>query len=266
MNPPATVPIGLDEPSVTLAQVVAHADGESSQVLAQARQDRESARRALAEAEEAVTAAEGAARRQLETTVGAWCEAEAQRGVDTLDRAAAVTIAAELEEVSSNREVVLDTIHPSLHGEISQAFDRRIAELETRAQDHRSLGDDAEPPGPVVVGAAWVREDPPAIGVVVLDLGVDGLMDGVREALAGVVARQGGGEVQAVDGLSRASYLVADVESATIGSAEVARILGEQIDERVRGAEGWPIVARALVQPLQGAAARAVSETLPPRG
>jgi hypothetical protein len=261
VNQSATVPEEVGAQSASLAEIVGSAHAETAQSLAERREARDRLQRELAAAEAAVAEAEEAGRRRLETTVRAWCAVQAGRSAEALDRAAAWSIAAELEEIRRNRDVVLDTIHPSLHGEISQTFDRRIAELEERASAHQSVGEDAAPPEPVVVGAVWVLEDPPAVGAVMLGLGAADLDAAARAAFSDLV----GGEVRTGNGTTGATLLTADVEPGTVDAADAARVLSRRISELMAATEGWPPALQALVQHLEGDAARAIATVVPPR-
>lgn len=254
-------------PPARLAEVVSAAGEGSARALGDARAARDRLRRELEAAEAAVLAAEVEARRKLEASVRDWCAAQARQSAEALDRAHAWTIAAELDELAANRDVVLVTIHRSLHREIAQTFDRRIAELEARAHEHQPLGDDPEPPGPVVVGAAWARQEPPAIELVVLDLGVATLEDAAREALSELSRRLGGtGQVRAAGDPQGAVRLVADVRAANPSGEDAARALSERIGAGLADAGGWPPAAATQVQLVEGDPALALQAALDPVG
>ncbi len=239
---------------------------EAASAIDEARVVRERLRSALADADAAVVAAEGAARRRLEGAVGDWSAEQAERSSGALAHAVAWSLAAELDDLRTNREVVLDTIHPSLHGEIAGAFDRRIEELEERVRGGRDLGDEPAPPDPIVLAAAWLRHDPPGIDAVVLDVGPHEVDAAARAALSELCRSA---DVRDLGELPGGRHLAADLGARSMEMTdvtEVARALGRRLGERLSGVPGWPASAQPRVEPIEADAARAISAVLTAAG
>jgi hypothetical protein len=258
----ATVTDGADLLDVALAE----ADARSAPARAELRSSLEELRARLAREEKALEDAEEAARRDLREAFREWYDRIGERAKAGIDAAEAFAIGRELRDVTANRDVVLQTTHPSMHEDIAGAFDLRIEALTARAE---ALGapipDEGEASPPVLAGVAWARPEPASLVAVVLPLEPAALREGVTDAVRELAREMGGdGEVRREGGDDDPLRLVAPVSPAAArGRRDVASRLSELITGRLERADAWPQGARAAVQALDGDRVDALGEMLP---
>jgi hypothetical protein len=258
----ATVTAGAELLDVALAE----ADARSAPARAELRSSLEELRARLAREERALAEAEEAARRDLREALRDWYERSGERARAQIDAAEAFAIGRELRDVTANRDVVLQTTHPSMHKDIAGAFDVRIEALTARAE---ALGapipEEDEDSPPVLAGVAWAQPGRAALVAVVLPLEPGALREGVAEAVRELAREMGGdGGVRREGGGDEPLRLVAPVSpAAASGRRDVASRLSELVTRRLEGADGWPAGARAAVQAVDGDRVEALGELLP---
>jgi hypothetical protein len=128
------------------------------------------------------------------------------------------------------------------------------------------LPDDAADAPPVLVAAAWLRDEPPVLEAVVLRFGAESVSGEVAAAFRDVAVGLGGsGEVQALDEGEEPLRLVAGVGSSVrMPTAEVAEALSQRATERLSRCEDWPAGAQALVQSVSATQVTALDAALWP--
>jgi hypothetical protein len=243
----ATVAEGTD----LLDAALAEADARSAPAREQLRASVDELRRRLADEEAALASAEEGARRETRDTAHGWYAAARERVGGQVESARAFAIARELADVTANRDVVLGTTHPSMHRDIAAAFDQRIEVLTRRAQAlDAPMPEGLEASPPILIGAAWIDAEEPALVALALLLEPPAVQGLLREAVGDLARQLGGdGEVRDVGGGDEPLVLVARTGAdGPRARRDVAERLAAIATVRLEGADGWPQGAQAAVQ------------------
>jgi hypothetical protein len=257
----ATVADGTD----LLDAALAEADGRSAPAREQLRASVDELRRRLADEEAALASAEEGARRETREAVSGWYAAAGERVGHQIEAAQVFAIARELADVTANRDVVLATTHPSMHRDIASAFDQRIEVLTRRARAlDAPMPEELEDSPPVLIAAAWIDAEEPALVVLALPLEPPAVRALLREAV-GDLARQLGGDGEVGDAGGGDEPLVLVARTGADGPRarrDVADRLAAIASARLEGADGWPEGARAAVQAVDDERAGALAAVL----